>query len=216
MIFFIILFRSFLIYRMSKPRTAIYWSFSLVTPYNNWIIVVALMNGYNCFIGRGAQRQAERYAPIKIVFGKHLDFLRESVICFMLKTPYSGTFVKSPRQKWKRLHRKVKSRKTCSETKNAHSYPNTAGSLYAKRIFAAGGKYANRFCAGSTPSYAQRLSHIYFRMIYRIRLYCKHSRFFGGLVYFSAHYPLPTPARRRIVNAAAIQKKQSERHSAFL
>lgn len=126
------------------------------------------------------------------------------------KTPYSGTFVKSPRQKCKRLHRKVKSRKTCSETKNAHSYPNTAGSLYAKRIFAAGGKYANRFCAGSTPSYAQRLSHIYFGMIYRIRLYCKHSRFFGGLVYFSAHYPLPTPARRRIVNAAAIQKKQSE------
>lgn len=168
------------------------------------------MNGYNCFIGRGAQRQAKRYALIKIVFGKHLDFLRESVICFMLKTPYSGTFVKSPRQKCKRLHRKAKSRKTCSETKNAHSYPNTAGSLYAKRIFAAGGKYANRFCAGSTPSYAQRLSHIYFRMIYRIRLYCKHSRFFGGLVYFSAHYPLPTPARRRIVNAAAIQKKQSE------
>lgn len=167
------------------------------------------MNGYNCFIGRGAQRQAKRYAPIKIVFGKHLTFLRESVICFMLKTPYSGTFVKSPRQKCKRLHRKVKSRKTCSETKNAHSYPNTAGSLYAKRIFAAGGKYANRFCAGSTPSYAQRLSHIYFEMIYRIRLYCKHSRFFGGLVYFSAHYPLPTPARRRIVNAAAIQKSRA-------
>lgn len=103
-------------------------------------MVVALMNGYNCSYGRGAQRQAKRYAPGKIVFGKHLAFLRESVICFMLKTPYSVTFVKASRQKCKRLHRKAKSRKTCSETKNAHSCPNTAGSLYAKRIFAAGGK----------------------------------------------------------------------------
>lgn len=151
------------------------------------------MNGYNCFIGRGAQRQAKRYAPGKIVFGKHLTFLRESVICFMLKTPYSGTFVKAFRQKCKRLHRKAKSRKTCSETKNAHSYPNTAGSLYAKRIFAAGGKYANRFCAGSTPSYAQRLSHIYFRMIYRFRLYCKHSRFFAVWYIFRRIIPCPRP-----------------------
>ena len=103
-------------------------------------MVVALMNGYNCSYGLGAQRQAERYAPEKIVFGKYLIFLRAGVVYFMLKTPYSVTFVKASRQKCKRLHRKAKSRKTCLETKNAHSCPNTAGSLYAKQIIAAGGK----------------------------------------------------------------------------
>jgi len=90
-------------------------------------MVVALMNGYNCFIGRGAQRQAERYAPEKIVFGMHLTFLRAGVVYFMLKTPYSVTFVKVSRQKCKRLHRKAKKPEKLPRNKKCAQLPQHGG-----------------------------------------------------------------------------------------